>query len=117
MARFLCVVCACILLTCAGCKGGGTLPPPTSTLKPAAAKIKLAPPTPLDEKKEELGGTTWQPQWDVMVERALPKAMLSERVAPAVRSYCPRFAEETRAQRREFWAYVFQAVAAAEAGL
>jgi hypothetical protein len=79
--------------------------------------VKLAPPTPLDVKKAELGGTTWQPQWDAMVEQALPADLLSERAARAVRVYCPRFAEETEPQKREFWAYMFQAIAAAEAGL
>ena len=76
-----------------------------------------APATPLDEKKAELGGTTWQPQWDAMVEQVLPADLLSEGAARAVRGYCPRFGEETEAQRREFWAYTFQAIAAAEAGL
>lgn len=115
MNRFLCAVCGCVMLASAGCKGGGTQPKPTP--KPAAPKVKPAPPTPLDEKKAELGETTWQPRWDAVVEKALPKDLLSWRVAPAVRSYCPRFAEEARLQRREFWAYVFQAIAAAEAGL
>jgi hypothetical protein len=79
--------------------------------------VKLAPPTPLAEKKAELGGTTWPPEWDAMVEQALPADLLSERAARAVRVYCPRFAEETEAEKREFWAYMFQAIAAAEAGL
>jgi hypothetical protein len=113
MARFLCVVCACVMLACAGCKGAGT----QTVQAPAQPAVKLAPPTPLDEKKAELGGTTWQPQWDAMVEKALPPDLLSEQAAPAVRRYCPRFAEETDAQKLEFWAYVFQAIASAEAGL
>lgn len=113
MARLLCVVCACVMLAFAGCKGAGT--PAVKT--PAQPVVKPAPPTPLDEKKAELGGTTWQPQWDAMVEHAVPADLLSEQAAPAVRRYCPRFAEETEAQRLEFWAYVFQAIAAAEAGL
>jgi hypothetical protein len=113
MARRLCVVCACVMLACAGCKGTGTQAEST----PVQPAVKLAPPTPLDQKKAELGETTWQPQWDAMVEHALPTDLLSERAAPAVRVYCPRFAEETQPQRLEFWAYVFQAIAAAEAGL
>ncbi len=113
MDRQWCVVCVCVMLACAGCKGTGT----QKAQGPEAPKVKLAPSTPLDEKKKELGGTTWQPQWDVAVEQALPKDMLSKQVAPAVRSYCPRFAEETEVQKKEFWAYVFQAIAAAEAGL
>jgi hypothetical protein len=79
--------------------------------------VKLAPPTPIDQKREELGGKTWQPQWDVFVEQALPPEMLSAKAGRAARIYCPRFDEETETQRREFWAYVFQALAAAEAGL
>ncbi len=113
MARLLCVVCACGMLACAGCKGAGK----QSVQKPVQPVVKLAPPTPLDKKKEELGEKTWHPEWDAMVEKALPRKMLSARVAPAVRRYCPRFAEETQPQRKEFWAYLFQAIAAAEAGL
>jgi hypothetical protein len=79
--------------------------------------MKPAPPTPLDEKRDELGGKTWQPQWDAVVEQALPPDMLSERAARAVRIYCPRFGEEMEAERRAFWAYLFQALAGAEAGL
>ncbi len=49
--------------------------------------------------------------------RTLPPDLLGERAARAVRVYCPRFAEETEPEKREFWAYTFQAIAAAEAGL
>jgi len=84
---------------------------------PVQPAVKVAPPTPLDEKKAELGEATWQPQWDVTVEKALPADMLGDRAARAVRRYCPRFAEETEVQKREFWAYIFQGIAAAEAGL
>ena len=103
------------MLACGGCKGTVKQAPPT----PVQPPVKLAPPTPLDVKKAELGGTTWQPEWDAMVEQALPADLLNEQAAPAVRLYCPKFAEETDAQRREFWAYMFmfQAIAAAEAGL
>jgi hypothetical protein len=114
MERTLAVSCCCLMLLCAGCKSKETPPPPPHRTAPA---VKVAPPTPLDEKKAELGGTTWQPQWDVIVEDALPRDKLSRRVAPAVRSYCPGFVEQTRVQRKEFWAYVFQALASAEAGL
>jgi hypothetical protein len=113
MARFLGVICACGMLVLAGCKHEET----HAAQRPVQPAVKPAPPTPLDVKKAELGGTTWDPQWDAMVEKALPADMLSEQAAPAVRLYCPKFAEETDAQRREFWAYMFQAIAAAEAGL
>ena len=31
---------------------------------------KPAPPTPIDEKKVELGGTPWNPQWDQIIEKS-----------------------------------------------
>ncbi len=86
---------------------------------PAAAQpaMKPAPATPIEEKKEELGGNTWDPAWDVAIEKDLPPEMLSADAARAVHSYCPRFAEESEADKRAFWAYLFQALAGAEAGL
>jgi hypothetical protein len=113
MARLSWVVCACVMLACAGCKHGET--PAVQTLVQPA--VVPAPPTPLDVKKAELGGATWDPQWDGIVEKALPADMLSNQAARAVRVYCPRFAEETETEKRQFWAYMFQAIAAAEAGL
>src|SRR6476660_5251390 len=41
---------------------------------------KPAPPTPVDKKKVELGGSPWDPEWDQIVEKALPAAMLSAQV-------------------------------------
>jgi len=80
--------------------------------------LKPAPPTPLSEKKDELGSNTnWDPQWDAVIERDLPPDMLSAQAARAVRIYCPRFVQESEADKRAFWAYTFQALAAAEAGL
>ncbi|MGA7155532.1 MAG: hypothetical protein WBY53_01725 [Acidobacteriaceae bacterium] len=114
MARGMVVVGACAVLALAGCGRKETKPVERPPAKPV---VKLAPPTPLDEKKAELGGTTWQPRWDVIVEKDLPASLLGERAARAVRGYCPRFGEETLVQRREFWAYTFQALASAEAGL
>jgi len=113
MARSFGVVCAVVMLACAGCKG----PAAPAAETPVQPAVTQAPATPLDEKKEELGGTTWQPQWDGLVEQTLPADLLSAQVAPAVRMYCPQYAQETDAQKREFWAYTFQAIAAAEAGL
>jgi len=113
MARPLYGFCAFMILASAGCKG--PVAPPAQP--PAQPAVSPAPATPLDEKKAELGGTTWQPQWDGLVEQALPADLLGEQAAPAVRLYCPKFAAETDAQKREFWAYTFQAIAAAEAGL
>jgi hypothetical protein len=79
--------------------------------------MKAAPATPIEEKKEELGGNTWDPHWDVLVEQALPADMLSAKAAHAVRSYCPNFESEAEADKRAFWAYLFQALSGAEAGL
>jgi hypothetical protein len=50
-----------------------------------------APPTPIDEKKVELGGRPWNPQWDQIIEKALPQGLLSSQVPQGVRRFCPRF--------------------------
>jgi hypothetical protein len=113
MAGVRCAVCVCGLFVLAGCKGADK----ASVQAPAQPAVVVAPPTPFDEKKAELGGATWDPQWDAVVEKALPGDLLSSQAARSVRMYCPRFEEETEVQKREFWAYTFQAIAAAEAGL
>jgi hypothetical protein len=82
-----------------------------------AQATESAPPTPIDEKKVELGGTPWNPQWDQIIEKALPVEMLSSRVPQGVRQFCPRFYEMGETNKRTFWAYFFQALAGAEAGL
>jgi len=79
--------------------------------------MKLAPPTPIDIKRAEIGGPMWDPAWDAIVERALPPEMLSARAARDVHPFCPRFAVLGDADKREFWAYFFQALAGAEGGL
>jgi len=82
-----------------------------------AQTTKPAPPTPIDEKKVELGGMAWNPEWDKIIERALPPEMLSSQVPRDVRRFCPRFYEMGGTDKRVFWAYFFQALAAAETGL
>jgi hypothetical protein len=82
-----------------------------------AQATKPAPPTPIDVKKVELGGTPWNPQWDQIIEKALPPGMLSSRVPRGVRQFCPRFYEMGETDKRAFCAYFFQALAGAEAGL
>jgi hypothetical protein len=87
------------------------------TLTSRAQMTKPAPPTPIDEKKVELGGMPWNPQWDAIIERALPPEILSSQVPRDVLRFCPRFHEMDETDKRIFWAYFFQALAGAEAGL
>jgi hypothetical protein len=91
-------------------------PKPTAPVKPVKA-MKPAPPTPIAVKKVELGETTWDPAWDKIVEEAIPASMLTSRVPRDVRRFCPRFYVMGPADKRAFWAYFFQALAGAEAGL
>ena len=83
----------------------------------AQPEVKAAPATPIAEKRAELGGETWDPAWDEVVEKALPAELLSSRVARDVRPFCPRFNQMSEVDKRAFWAYFFQALAGAEAGL
>lgn len=83
----------------------------------SAQTTKPAPPTPIDAKKAELGGKTWDPAWDKIVEQAVPQEMLSSRVPHDVRKFCPRFYSMSDTDKRVFWAYFFQALAGTEAGL
>jgi hypothetical protein len=83
----------------------------------SAQETKPAPPTPIDAKKAELGGKLWNPEWDVIVEKAIPPEMLSPAIAHDVSRFCPRFASMSDTDKRAFWAYFFQALAGAEAGL
>jgi hypothetical protein len=79
--------------------------------------MKPAPPTPIAVKKVELGETTWEPEWDKIVEEAIPASMLSSQIPHDVRRFCPRFYVMGLADKRAFWAYFFQALSGAEAGL
>jgi hypothetical protein len=105
----------CVLIL-AGCAGHAAQQPPQPA-QPAQPEMKPAPATPIAEKKDELGEQSWDPQWDQIVEQALSPEMLSPSAAREVRSYCPRFAAMSDADKRAFWAYTFQALAGAEAGL
>jgi hypothetical protein len=107
----------CWALLLAGCGGQTAKQPPVAAASPSQPALKPAPATPIAEKKEELGQDSWDPQWDEIVERALPPEMLSAKAARSVRSFCPRFASLREADKRAFWAYTFQALAGAEAGL
>jgi len=92
--------------------------PPTTPAPAPQPQTKPTPPTPIAEKKAELNNpNTWDPAWDAFIEKSVPPELLSAQAARAVRPYCPRFAELSDTDKRAFWAYTFQALAAAEAGL
>ncbi|MBW4046000.1 MAG: hypothetical protein HIU87_13530 [Acidobacteria bacterium] len=116
-SRFYTGLTLCLL--CLGIVACGSRPQPAThaAAAPPAPKTKVAPSTPLDKKATELGGITWDKQWDPMIEKALPAEMLSRRVPRDVRRFCPRFYQMTNVDKRAYWAYFFQALAAAEAGL
>lgn len=107
------ILAAGFVLVAAGCAKHEEPRPPA----PPAKAMKPAPPTPIAVKKVELGETTWEPSWDKIVEEAIPASMLSSRVPHDVRQFCPRFYVMSPADKRAFWAYFFQALAGAEAGL
>ncbi|HZY62159.1 MAG TPA: hypothetical protein VFE38_06490 [Edaphobacter sp.] len=104
---------AMVLLAAQGCAKHEKAPVPA----PVHKAMKPAPPTPIAIKKVELGQDTWDPAWDKIVEEAIPASMLSGRVPRDVRHFCPRFYTMDAADKRAFWAYFFQALAGAEAGL
>lgn len=105
------IFCAAITLTGCGTKQEGTVAAPPATL------VKPVPATPIDKKKAELGGSTWNPEWNGIVAQAIPPAMLSTQVPRDVRQFCPAFYSMSGVDKRTFWAYFFQALAGAEAGL
>src|SRR5438270_7632512 len=83
-----------------------------------ASEIKPGPPTPIAVQKDQLGDDeNWDPQWDVIVEENLPPELMSSRVSKAVHPFCPRFNSLSEVDKRSYWAYFFQALAGAEAGL
>jgi hypothetical protein len=83
-----------------------------------ASQIKPGPPTPIAVKKVELGDDqNWDPNWDVIVEENLPSELLTSRLKRAVQPFCPRFESLNEADKRSYWAYFFQALAGAEAGM
>jgi hypothetical protein len=103
-----------ILALAPGCEKQQVSAAPASAPAPA---MKPAPPTPIDTTRAEIGGPMWDPAWDKVVEEALPPELLSAQVARDVRPFCPRFNAIGEADKRAFWAYFFQALAGAEAGL
>ena len=90
----------------------------TVALAPPEPELKPAPSTPIAEEKALLGDDeTWRPQWDAMIEKELPEDLLSPKMQRTVSEFCPCFNKMSVADRRAFWAYFFQALSAAEAGL
>ena len=89
----------------------------SATTSASAPLTKPAPATPIDKKKTELGGKPWNPEWDQIIEKALPDELLSSQVPRDVQRFCPRFYDMDDTDKRAFWAYFFQALAGAEAGL
>jgi hypothetical protein len=112
-----CAALTCLGLTFAGCSTREQQTPPAKAAADPPKSLKPVPPTPIAKKAAELGETTWDPEWNQIVAQALPPVLLSNRVPRDVRQFCPRFYVMTDAQKRTFWAYFFQALAGAEAGL
>jgi hypothetical protein len=112
------VVCAAMGAS-AACSGRAQSPSGSQSENNAQAHAEAdPPPTPIAEKKAELGDDhAWNPEWDKIVENSLPADLLSEKRERAVKSLCPRFKDANIVERRTFWAYFFQALAGAEAGL
>jgi hypothetical protein len=106
-------ICGLIMFAGVACELRGAAHPEQT----ANANPKHVPHTPIDRKKAELGQNTWNPQWNEIVEQALPASLLSEQVPHDVRRFCPRFFVMSETEKRTFWAYFFQALAGAEAGL
>ncbi|MGA9062300.1 MAG: hypothetical protein WB341_11615 [Terracidiphilus sp.] len=110
------VVCVSALAGWGGSMQGAD-PKPGSLAQLPAADPKLVPPTPIAIQRAELDEPTWDPAWNQMIEKALPEDLLSWRRAREVRPLCPRYRGLSKTERRAFWAYFFQALAGAEAGL
>jgi hypothetical protein len=117
IANLTLVISAGLVPPVCGCAKGDEPTAAAAAVEPAAQAIKPAPATPIDAKKIELGGSTWDPAWDAIVEQALPPEMLSMQVPHDVHRFCPRFYQMSDVDKRAFWAYFFQALAGAEAGL
>lgn len=113
MRLSLLTICGLMMFAGGSCAARGA-PHPRQT---ASTDPKHVPHTPIDRKKAELGQNTWNPQWNEIVEQALPASLLSEQVPHDVRRFCPRFSVMSDTEKRTFWAYFFQALAGAEAGL
>ena len=90
---------------------------PATPQQTSQLEVKVAPQTPIADKKDELGQQSWDPAWNKLIEDALPPEILSDQEARAVKALCPGFKSMSEEDRRGFWVYFFQALAGAEAGL
>lgn len=119
---FLPVVCLAVMWSC-GCGGpwraqAATADPQAGDQQAADPETKPAPPTPIAVQKAERGDdNSWDPAWDTLIEKVLPADLLSPKLEHEVKPLCPRFKSMSDTDRRAFWAYFFQALAGAEAGL
>jgi hypothetical protein len=100
----------------AGC---GAMTKAQTTQAAARPQEKPAPATPMAEEKAALGDDeTWDPAWDKIVEDRIPASLLfTPKISKDVRAFCPRFKAMSEADKRAYWAYFFQALSGAEAGL
>jgi hypothetical protein len=97
---------------------GASHPAAATSVAAPAPMLKPAPSTPMAEQKANLGDDeTWRPEWDATIEKELPDDLLAPQVAHDVKPFCPRFSSMNDVDRRQFWAYFFQALSGAEAGL
>lgn len=110
---FTILICV-LLLAPAVCRGQSDPPDPPADPEPIT---KPVPPTPIAVQKAQLKQETWDPAWTRLIERALPRRLISRGHSDAVEALCPRYHELSGTDRRAFWAYLFQALAGAEAGL
>jgi hypothetical protein len=106
----------CLLLL-AGCQAplGASVDKASSAARPEPTPPAVAL-TPLALKNQKLGRATWDPAWDALIADALPTELLGPAVPEDVRDFCPRFFALGAGEARAFWAYFFQALAAAESG-
>jgi hypothetical protein len=110
------LICIAAIAGCGGSSAGPELKPESEAQVPTA-DLKAVPATPIAIQDEALDKPTWNPAWNMLIEQALPSNLLSQWRAKEVRSLCPRFRHLSKGERRAFWAYFFQALAGAEAGL
>lgn len=101
----------------ATCAARAQAPDTSQSVQRTSSPHQHVPKTPIDRKAAELGESTWNPQWNAIVEQALPPSLLSDEVPHDVKQFCPRFFLMGESSKRVFWAYFFQALAGAEAGL